>query len=130
MKTKILLTVGLMALFAVMTGYGQPQEMVKAKIDFSFKVEGKVLPPGQYEFARDPKAMEFRVQGEGKIAALVPILTRMAAEIHSTHQDAHLVFDVVGDTHLLSEIWIPGEDGYVLLVTKGPHTHKVINLSY
>jgi len=28
---------------------------------------------------------------------------------------------------LLSEIWLPDEDGYVLLTTKEAHKHKVIN---
>ncbi|HMA54320.1 MAG TPA: hypothetical protein VKT17_07645 [Acidobacteriota bacterium] len=128
MKTKIMLVVGLVVLFAAVSGYGQG--IIKAKIDFSFKVEGKVLPPGEYEFTRDAQATTFRVQGQGKEGALAPILTRMAAEIHTTAQDSHLTFDVVGDTYLLSEIWIPGEDGYLIQMTKGPHTHKVINIKY
>jgi hypothetical protein len=48
--------------------------------------------------------------------------------MHTTPEDAHIVFDVVGDKHMLSEIWIPGEDGYLLLATKGKHGHKVINI--
>ncbi|MCX6567496.1 MAG: hypothetical protein NT147_00395 [Candidatus Aminicenantes bacterium] len=129
MKTKVMLTVGLLALFAVMSGYGQPS-ILKAKIDFPFKVESQVLPAGQYEFTQDSQGTAFRVQGEGKNGALVMILTQMAAERHAIAKEAHLVFDVVGDTHLLSEIWIPGEDGYMLAVTKGPHKHKVINVKY
>jgi hypothetical protein len=131
-KTKIMLTAGLIALLAVMSGYGQQsgQPSLKAKIDFPFTVEGQVLPAGQYEFVRDNKALVFRVQGEGKNYTLAPILTRIAGEMHTTPQDAHLVFDVVGDTHLLSEIWIPAEDGYLMLATKGQHGHKVINVKY
>jgi hypothetical protein len=72
--------------------------------------------------------MTFRVQG--KEGAIVPILTRMASSIHTTAEDSHLTFDVVGDTYLLSEIWIPTEDGYLLQMTKGPHTHKVVNVKY
>ena len=52
MKTKILVTVGLFALLAVMSGYGQ-EPSIKAKIDFPFAVEGKVLPAGQYSLMRD-----------------------------------------------------------------------------
>lgn len=127
-KTKIMLTVSLIALLGMMSAYGQPSS-IKAKIDFPFTVEGKVLPAGQYEFVRDDAAQVFRVQGEGKTSALVPILTRLAGEMHTTPQDGHLVFDVVGETYLLSEIWIPAHDGYLLLATKGPHGHKVINVN-
>jgi hypothetical protein len=37
-------------------------------------------------------------------------------------------FTVVGNTYALSEVWIPGVDGYVLQVTRGKHTHKVVNV--
>ena len=130
MKTKIMLVVGLVALLAAVSGYGQQGGIIKAKIDFPFKVEGKVLPAGEYAFTRDAQAMTFRVQGQGKEGAIAPILTRMAWEMHTTVQDSHLTFDVVGDTYSLSEIWIPGEDGYLIQMTKGPHTHKVVNVKY
>jgi hypothetical protein len=130
MKTRVMLTASFFVLLAVMCAYGQ-QGPIKSKIDFPFTVAGKVLPAGQYEFVRDNTALSilsFRVQGEGKMGALAPVLTRIAGAMHTTPQDAHVVFDVVGNAHLLSEIWIPGEDGYLLLATKGPHTHHVINV--
>jgi hypothetical protein len=127
-KAKIVVTVALFTLLAVMSGYGQQRSII-AKIDFSFTVNGKVLPAGQYEFARDALGDVFRVQGEGKDFVAAPIWTRLAGEMHTTPQDAHLVFDVVDGTYLLSEIWFPsGEDGYLMLVTKGKHEHKVINV--
>jgi hypothetical protein len=36
------------------------------------------------------------------------------------------VFDVVGDSYILSEIWLPAGDGYLVAATKGPHTHKTV----
>jgi hypothetical protein len=128
-KTKIGLLLGILVLMtgvSLMAGQSLPE--VKAKIDFSFSVEGKVLPPGQYDFKRNIQAEVFRVQGEGKNAALAKIITRVSGEIHTTLQDAHLVFDIVNGEYMLSEIWVPGEDGYVLLTTKGKHEHKVINV--
>ncbi len=128
MKTKMLLALGLVAVLAVTSGYGRQTttSSLKAQIDFPFTVEGKILPPGPYKFVRDTLSTVFRVQGEGKNGVLAPILTRVAGEMRTTPQDACLVFDVVGDTYLLSEIWIPGEDGYLVLATKGQHMHKVI----
>ena len=55
-------------------------------------------------------------------------MTRLSGEIHTTPQDAHLVFDKVGDTYLLSELWIPGKDGYLPQITKGAHEHIVLNI--
>ena len=130
MKIKIMLVVGLVALLAGVSGYGQQTVTLKAQIDFPFKVEGKVLPAGAYEFALDAQAMAFRVQGQGSNGALAPVMTRLAGAMHTTPQDAHLIFDVVGDTYILSELWIPGEDGYLVQMTKGVHTHKVINVKY
>jgi hypothetical protein len=133
MKTKMMLAVGLVALLTVVSGYGQQQYSVKAKIDFPFKVGDKVLPAGDYEFVRDTQAMVFRIQGQGQEAkegAFVPILTRLASEFHPKGQDRHLAFDVVGGAYILSEIWIPTEDGYLVQATKGAHTHKVVNAKY
>lgn len=129
MKKRIMLTVGFIAVLAVMLGYGQPAS-IKAMIDFQFTAGGKVLPAGEYEFKRDTTAPMFRVQGEGKNFVMAPVVTRMAKEMHTTPEDAHIVFDKVGDTYLLSEIWIPGEDGFLLLATKGAHEHKVVNVKY
>lgn len=130
MKTKITLALGLMALLALASGFaGQSTaEILKAKIDFQFTAGGRVLPAGEYEFSAVNNDQEFRVQGEGKNSALLNVITRLAAEMHTTPQDAHLVFDVVGDTYTLAEVWIPGVDGYVLQVTKAKHTHKVLNV--
>ena len=135
MRTKILVTAGIFSLLAtllvVMYGYGQHQTpSIKASIDFPFTVEGKVLPAGQYEFVRDSLAEVFRIKGENKNAAVAEIITRLYAGTHRTPEDAHLVFDVVGDAYALSEIWIPGEDGYVMLITKGMHKHRVLNIKY
>lgn len=129
MKTKNILTASLIVLLAVTSGYGQTPT-VKAKIPFPFTVEGKVLAAGDYTFARNDMDTEFTVTGAGKNLVLAPILTRINGVMDKPQQHSHLVFDVVGDTHFLSEIWIPGEDGYLMLVTKGKHTHKVIHVQH
>ncbi len=130
MKTKIALALGFIALLGLAAGFaGQSTaESIKTKIDFPFTVGGKALPAGEYDFSAINNDQQFRVQGEGKNTALVNVITRLAGEMHTTPQDAHLVFDVVGDTYTLAEIWIPGVDGYVVQVTKGAHTHKVVNV--
>ena len=73
--------------------------IVEATIPFAFNVEGKVLPAGQYEFT--PAA---------NLATLI-------------------VFDKVGDVFTLSEIWVPGLDGFMLHMTKEAHEHRIVNVS-
>ncbi len=100
--------------------------VIKAKIPFAFTVEGKVLPAGQYEFIPDnPETI--RVQGSGA-GAIAMVMTRLAGALHTTPQDAHIVFDKVGDKYTLSEIWPLTGDGYLLYITKGKHEHHVVNV--
>ncbi len=131
MKTKITLALGLMGLMALASVFaGQwTAEAIKAKIDFPFTAGVKMLPAGEYTFSAVNGDQEFRVQGAGKEGAVVNVITRMSGDIHTSSEDAHLVFDVVGGKYTLAEVWIPGIDGFVLQVTKGAHTHKVVNVT-
>jgi hypothetical protein len=56
------------------------------------------------------------------------VQTRLGAAIHTTKQDSHIVFDKVGEVYTLSEVWIPGTDGWLLFSTKGKHEHKTIDV--
>jgi hypothetical protein len=37
-----------------------------------------------------------------------------------------VIFDKVGDKYTLSEVWLPGRDGFLLTGTKAPHTHHAV----
>jgi hypothetical protein len=127
MKIRLLLTLSLFALLAITLAYGQSLK-VSANIPFAFIASGKTLPAGAYQFfpnADDP----MKIVGPGKSAGvLVPVLTRLGAAIHTSKQDSHIVFDKVGEVYTLSEIWIPGTDGWLFASTKGKHEHKTIDV--
>lgn len=129
MKKKIFLFLALVLSFAVMSAYGQMMSL-KATIDFPFMVKDKALPAGEYMFVREPSGMLFKVQGAGDNFALAMVVTLISKEIHTTPVDAHIVFDKVGDSFILSEIWIPGQDGFLMATTGGTHVHKVLNVKY
>jgi hypothetical protein len=114
-----------MVLLATMSAYAQTT--VKAQITFPFTVEGKALPAGQYVFTLQESGDVFRVAGEGK-DVMANVITRLGGDMRSAPKGTHLVFDKVGELYLLSEIWVPGTDGYLLLATKGLHAHKTVNL--
>jgi hypothetical protein len=107
--------------------YGQLR-LLKADIPFAFHSGGKELPAGQYAFSSDTNGSTIKIVGAGKGSSVQAIVqTRMAAEIHTTPNDSHIVFDKVGEVLTLSEVWVPGKDGFMLHLTKGKHEHKVVN---
>jgi hypothetical protein len=127
MKIRILLTISAFVLFAA-TFASAATPLVKGNIPFQFNAGGKVLPAGQYEFSTDDpgKLVTVRSVPAGS-SSMVTVLTRLAAGIHTTAADAHIVFDKVGETYTLSEIWVPGVDGYLLNVVKSKHEHKIVD---
>ncbi|MGB8959678.1 MAG: hypothetical protein WCC00_11785 [Candidatus Aminicenantales bacterium] len=129
MKTRMILTVGFFALLAAAAAYGQ-NATIRAQIDFPFIVEGRTLPAGTFDFVLDDTASVFRVTGGGKEMAAAQVLTRTAAGMHTSPADGHVVFDKMGEAYTLAEIWIPGQDGYVLAVTKAKHEHRIVNVKY
>ncbi len=129
MKVRMILTVGLFAFLAVVAAFGQ-NAIIRAQIDFPFIVEGRTLPAGTYDFTRDDTASVFKVTDGSKDMAAAQILTRIAAGMHTSPADGHVVFDKIGDAYTLAEIWIPGQDGYILAVTKAKHEHRIINVKY
>jgi hypothetical protein len=119
------LTLVLVLLMSVLSAYARTRT-VMAQIDFPFTVADKAFPAGTYIFELQPSGDVFKVMGEGKVLVLANVLTRLGKEMRSAPKGAHLVFDKVGDDCSLSEIWAPGEDGFLLLATKGAHTHKLL----
>ncbi len=129
MRTRIAVLFGCFALLATVCCFAQEAQSLQANIPYPFVVEGTTLPPGAYDFVRSKDEQSIRVVSESKgpsVNALV--ITRLGGGIHTTPQDAHVVFDKVGDTYFLSEIWIPGMDGYLLHATKEKHEHRSINI--
>lgn len=128
MKTGIVLAVGFISLIAAAVASAQPMA-IRVKIDFPFLAEGRMFPAGTYDLKRDESASVFRITDEGRNAGVAQVLTRLTAEQHAMKgASAHLVFDKAGETYTLSEVWIPGQDGYVLALTKGAHGHKVVSV--
>lgn len=130
MKSRIALALGVVSLLALGSVYAvqSTAEVLKAKIDFAFSAGNKVLPAGEYVFTKDDNAQAFRIQGAGKTGDIVNIITQLSGEVRINPKGAALVFDTVGNKYILSEIWIPGVDGFLVQVTKEPHTHKVVKI--
>lgn len=126
MKLGNVLLSSLLIVLVVLSVHGQSLAL-KANIPFEFTVGGKSLPSGQYEFTTEKNGDAIRVKGVSKNThVLAPVLTRLSGALHTSTQDSHVVFDKVGDTHILSEIWPRSGDGYAMSATKGKHEHQVV----
>jgi len=125
MRTKIMVSLGILLLLAGVSLFGELVS-IKATIEFPFMVQDKTLAPGQYEFTRVEGGMAFRILGEGKNEATAIIITRLSGDMRASAKSAYVVFDTIGDSNTLAEIWLPGEDGYLLAGTKAAHTHTTV----
>ena len=106
------------------------------KVPFEFQAgASKKIPAGQYTVSkaadtllvlrRDSTGKEIQVKVLEKIAQPAPPVT-----------EAQLIFDEVGDfapsyteyftVYVLAEVWLPGEGGVRVHVTKGAHKTRVV----
>jgi hypothetical protein len=128
-RTRTLVMLSLCSTLLVgVVAHGQQATTVKAKIPFAFSVAGNILPAGQYDFRASPASNVVAVEATGKPAVLQGVVTRLAGAMHTTPKDAHIVFDKVGSNYTLSELWAPGNDGFLLSTTKAAHEHAVVDV--
>jgi hypothetical protein len=105
------------------------------KIPFKFQAGGKKLPAGEYWVAAKGEGQITLRKEPGGEEVLIPFKERLA-QPSPPLQEPQLVFDVVGNfepsyteyvtDYLLAEVWLLGEDGYLIHVTKGAHQNQTI----
>ena len=111
------------------------QAQVTVDVPFKFEAGGKAFPPGQY-------LIEIKADGGiGLRSVLSGVEIVIAAKERRKPparavQQPELVFDKVGNfepsfseyvtDYLLSEVWLPGTDGVVVLTTSGKHDHQTV----
>jgi hypothetical protein len=104
------------------------------KVPFAIRVAGKDLAAGEYVVVKTAEdGIVLKQVSSGKEIALA-VLERIKPE--APVAEPRLVFDEVGDfapsyteyitVYVLSEVWLAGEDGYRVHVTKGAHKTKVV----
>ena len=105
------------------------------KVPFPITAGGKKLAAGDYAVAKAADGgLVLRQGATGKEIPLI-VLERIAKP-EPPVAGPRLVFDEVGDfapsyteyitVYVLSEVWLPGEDGYRVHVTKGAHKTKEV----
>jgi hypothetical protein len=122
MKRATLLTAFVACIGGTGSRASAQEESLIVNVPFTFVVEGKSYDPGRYEIRvdDDQKTVEFR--GAKHEAGLTH------AETEANEPDARLVFDKTGDTYYLSEMWVPGEEGFLIAETRSPHTRRTLEV--
>ncbi len=127
MRRRALLVVAVVGL-AVIAGstLTYAQDVTIVNIPFKFTVGKTVLQPGKYELMlSDDPIPALSLTPERGAATLTPYITRLAVPDPAI-AEPKFVFDKVGEEYVLSEIWFPDRDGFLLHDTRQPHTHKAI----
>jgi hypothetical protein len=112
--------------FALAGSLAWAADVTSVDIPFSFIVKDKELPAGRYEI---------RVQGEGEDYVAIqstkggkPVLALVIERLADTGgNESRVVFDKMADgKSYLSEVHIPGKDGFLVGIAKGRETHVTV----
>ena len=121
---KIVITSLAVLLLLPLLGAAQNAPKATADISFSFHAGDKVLPAGLYDFKADVAKSTIRVLNiKTNESIMVSVLTRISQR---EGNETLVVFDQVKDQYYLSEIHMPGVDGFHLQGAPGPHNHVTI----
>jgi len=115
-----------MVMVLVAVGRSWAQDTLVANVPFAFTVDGTAHPAGRYEFfvMSDGKAVELEATGRrGEFVGTTPLTDPNGGVL-----DSKLVFETIGGTRYLSEVWAPGRGGFLLYPVAGMHPRQTIRL--
>jgi len=122
-----LLAALLLVASVVLPTTARAEEELVSNVPFAFQAGGRTFAPGVYTLrpAEDQMLITlYPERGPG-----VPLLSETKlAEPENVNEEGRLVFDKVGETYFLSEMWLPEHEGYLLHSTKEAHTHVKVRL--
>jgi hypothetical protein len=122
------------ALVMIAAGMAAKAQMT-VDVPFKFEAGGKAFPPGQYSIEiKSDGGIGLRHVPNG--VEIVLAAKERRKQPARAVQQPELVFDKVGNfepsfseyvtDYLLSEVWLPGTDGVIVLTTSGKHEHQTV----
>lgn len=109
---------------------GMDSKEILATVAFEFYVGDTPFPSGSYSFsARNIGADGVMMRrSDDQSTTTVSIVTRLARrEGPAQAPKSNLVFDKVGERRFLSEVWMPGRDGYLVRAKADNHEHVLVD---
>jgi hypothetical protein len=122
-----LLGIGVAVVVAVLVFGGLAQAQTQApsiKIGFSFYAAGKEYKSGNYTIEVTPAGHVVFHAAKGD--AVVDLTPMKSLGRDDKIQSPKLVFDIIGADRFLSEVWLPGQEGYLVGSVSGPHDREVL----
>jgi len=121
--------------FVLVVGVARASAQASFKVPFAIKAAGKNLAAGEYAVSKTADGgLVLRQEATGKETPLA-VTERISAPAPPPAAP-QLVFDEVGDfapsyteyitVYVLSEVWLPGEDGFRVHLTKGAHKTRTV----
>jgi hypothetical protein len=123
MKRRAFVTIAALVVALVVGGAMIYAQTASANITFPFVAGGKELPAGKYSVEMTA-AGQVSLTGPDRGRVLMAVITMLGR--HDLDADNEFVFDKIDGKLVLSEVWMAGNDGLLLLATKGPHEHAVL----
>jgi len=134
MKRLVVLSIMTLA-FALIVSGTMAYAQGTFKIAFKFEAGGKKFPPGEYRITLTGEGqLTLRQESTGKEVP-IPYIQKLAQPTPAI-EEPQLVFDMVGNfepsyteyvtDYLLAEVWLPGEDGFLIHTTKGAYQNQTI----
>jgi hypothetical protein len=125
-----------LAVFAIVAAASPVQAQAAFKVPFKFESGGKKFPAGDYLVTRTGDAqLTFQQVSNGK-ETVVPTTEKLTPP-EPPVAGPRLVFDEVGafepsyteyfTIYMVAEVWLSGQDGYLIHVTKGAHKNQVVS---
>jgi hypothetical protein len=134
MKRLVVLAIGVFA-FCLVAGSTVSYAQGVFKIPFKFDAAGRKLPAGDYWVAQKGEGQIVLRKEPGCEEIAIPF-TQRVEQSNPPLEEPQLVFDMVGNfepsyteyvtDYLLAEVWLPGEDGFLVHTTKGAHQNKIV----
>jgi hypothetical protein len=124
-----------MLAFVLVGGISLAYAQASFEVPFEFQAGGKKLPKGEYSVIKKGDGEVLLKQLATGREIPVPVLNKLEQPKPSLAAP-RLVFDEVGDfapsyteyitVYVLAEVWLPGQDGLEVHVTKGAHKTKTV----
>jgi hypothetical protein len=123
MKRRAFVTIAACVMAFVVGGAVAYGQSISAEIGFPFVAAGKEMAAGKYAIEVTATG-QVSLTGPDRGRVLMAIITVLGR--HDQDADSEFVFDKIDGKLVLSEVWMPGKDGLLLLATKGLHEHAVL----
>jgi hypothetical protein len=97
---------------------------VSVSIPFSFLAADKEMPAGQYTITPSSGEDQLTLRSNSGGTTMIPVIERLA---DTGAKQPKIVFDKMDDgKSFLSEVHVPGSDGFLVGISKGREKHVVV----